>query len=511
MNEEPKHSQVVMMSKRRRSRTSGDRQRGAPDSQVVADPPVRPLAALRPITWSAVVSAAFAVAVAVPTAAHAEPVGIPDGGTRPVPSGALRLPGSAPITTGPVTTPVVGPLSAQITAKETQVAILGERRNALDEQIAQADTVRAQAESDWRAAADALADLRTKTDAAAQKEYRDATELAPLGPFGMDIHQFSRLVPRVESNDASPEALARELARAEEDERATFAVYNDALIVSQGLVVQRAQVNITFLQADTEYRTLLHDNENQLAAIEAQQEATERANAAKYGQPGISLDGTTSNPKAIAALKYAIAHLGAPYEWGAEGPNRFDCSGLMWAAYRSAGVTFLPRVANTQWRATTPVPVSQLLPGDLLFFATDKSDWTSIHHVGMYVGDGKMIHAPTTGDVVRISTVWWSRFYGATRVVAAVAAPVVTTPSPTPTQSSPPTSAPPTSAPPSSAPPSSEPPPSSEAPASAPPASSEAEPSESPSPTPTPSASAKGTEPSATPTPTGSGDTTSAP
>ncbi|WP_163568994.1 C40 family peptidase [Fodinicola feengrottensis] len=123
----------------------------------------------------------------------------------------------------------------------------------------------------------------------------------------------------------------------------------------------------------------------------------------------------------MKALSYAIAQMNAHkmYEWGAEGPDRFDCSGLVMAAYDYAGI-HLPRTARPQFRATRPVQVNALLPGDLVFFATDKSDWNTIHHVGIYVGGGKMINAPHDGVPVQINAIWWSEFFGATRVVGAV-------------------------------------------------------------------------------------------
>jgi len=146
---------------------------------------------------------------------------------------------------------------------------------------------------------------------------------------------------------------------------------------------------------------------------------------------------------------------------------------VLWS-YRSAGVNVLPRVANDQFAATSSrnVRPQQLLKGDLLFFATNKSDWRTIHHVAIYAGDGYMIHAPTTGDVVRISPIWWAEFFGATRVLDAVPAPApgpTTAPPPVnPGQPPPPTNptkqpttpptAPPTTTPPATKPPN-EPPP----------------------------------------------------
>ena len=134
----------------------------------------------------------------------------------------------------------------------------------------------------------------------------------------------------------------------------------------------------------------------------------------------VNLTGGAASPAALRAVQFALGQVGKPYVWGAEGPDTYDCSGLVQAAYGSAGVS-VPRVARAQYRATAPVPVAAMLPGDLLFFGPDPTDVESIHHVGIYLGDGKMVHAPTAGDVVRVAPVWWAEFFGAARVVGAVA------------------------------------------------------------------------------------------
>ncbi len=112
------------------------------------------------------------------------------------------------------------------------------------------------------------------------------------------------------------------------------------------------------------------------------------------------------------ALTWAFAELGKPYQWGATGPNTFDCSGLTQYVWRAAGVS-IPRVAADQDAWSIPVPLSQLLPGDLVFFGK-----TDIHHVGIYIGDGLMINAPHTGTVVQVSSIWWSDLAGFGRVHA---------------------------------------------------------------------------------------------
>ncbi|MFI7317936.1 NlpC/P60 family protein [Streptomyces venezuelae] len=113
--------------------------------------------------------------------------------------------------------------------------------------------------------------------------------------------------------------------------------------------------------------------------------------------------------RAAAAVSYAYKALGSPYVWGATGPDAFDCSGLTQAAYRSAGVA-LPRTTYSQIAAGRRVPRSELRPGDLVFF------YSGISHVGLYVGNGKMIHAPNPSAPVRLAPIDQMPFAGATRV-----------------------------------------------------------------------------------------------
>ncbi|MEU2053446.1 C40 family peptidase [Streptomyces bungoensis] len=113
--------------------------------------------------------------------------------------------------------------------------------------------------------------------------------------------------------------------------------------------------------------------------------------------------------RAAAAVAYAYRKLGSPYVWGASGPDAFDCSGLAQAAYRSAGIS-LPRTTYQQINAGRRVSRSQLQPGDLVFF------YSGISHVGIYVGDGRMIHAPNPSAPVRLAPVDEMPFAGAARV-----------------------------------------------------------------------------------------------
>jgi peptidoglycan DL-endopeptidase CwlO len=125
--------------------------------------------------------------------------------------------------------------------------------------------------------------------------------------------------------------------------------------------------------------------------------------------PASSAAADAPNSRAAAAVSYAYSKLGSPYVWGATGPNAFDCSGLTQAAYRSAGIS-LPRTTYTQINAGRRVARSELRPGDLVFF------YSGISHVGIYVGNGQMVHAPSPSAPVRVAPLDEMPFSGATRV-----------------------------------------------------------------------------------------------
>lgn len=117
-----------------------------------------------------------------------------------------------------------------------------------------------------------------------------------------------------------------------------------------------------------------------------------------------------------AAVAYAVRQLGVPYLWGGTGPNGFDCSGLSQAAYASAGVA-IPRTSEQQWLALPHLSSpSQLRPGDLVFFNSGEFAPGLPGHVGIYIGNGKMIDAPHTGAVVRSEAVsTFGSYVGAAR------------------------------------------------------------------------------------------------
>ncbi|MFH9073703.1 C40 family peptidase [Streptomyces alboflavus] len=112
--------------------------------------------------------------------------------------------------------------------------------------------------------------------------------------------------------------------------------------------------------------------------------------------------------KAQKVIAFAEKQMGKPYVWGATGPGSYDCSGLTQAAWKTAGIS-LPRTTWDQVKVGTTVPTSQAKPGDLVFFYDD------ISHVGIYIGDGKMIHAPKPGANVRVESIYYMPIHSVVR------------------------------------------------------------------------------------------------
>lgn len=145
-----------------------------------------------------------------------------------------------------------------------------------------------------------------------------------------------------------------------------------------------------------------------LAAASAARRALSGSSSAGGGVPPVS-------GRAAAAVQYALAQVGDRYVAAAAGPSAFDCSGLTMTAWRQAGIS-LPHYSYSQWNSTRRIPLSEARPGDLVFYFGG-----SVHHVGMYIGNGKMVHAANPGAGVRIDAVlgpWYNRYFsGVGRVI----------------------------------------------------------------------------------------------
>ncbi|MFC4591286.1 C40 family peptidase [Sphaerisporangium corydalis] len=114
------------------------------------------------------------------------------------------------------------------------------------------------------------------------------------------------------------------------------------------------------------------------------------------------------------AADWALTQLGKPYTWAAAGPRAYDCSGLTMRAWQRAGVG-LSHWTGTQWTSGPKISLDAVRRGDLLFFGHRGRDPAAIRHVGIYIGGGLMVHAPRTGDVVRVASIWRPHLVGVVR------------------------------------------------------------------------------------------------
>jgi len=155
------------------------------------------------------------------------------------------------------------------------------------------------------------------------------------------------------------------------------------------------------------------------AAEEAARKKAEAAAAAEQAKTTTTTKAKTSDgvkvsvPDSVAGgdvVSIAMEYLGTPYVWAGASPSGFDCSGFVQYVYKKLGVS-LPHSSRMQYGYGTAVSRSNLQPGDLLFF------YSPIHHVAIYIGDGRMIHAAGVGKGVRIDSVWTRNYTGARRII----------------------------------------------------------------------------------------------
>jgi peptidoglycan DL-endopeptidase CwlO len=149
-------------------------------------------------------------------------------------------------------------------------------------------------------------------------------------------------------------------------------------------------------------QTMLHGIENEIAALERQ--ARQQASQAAV-DAGVQTVGGTAPPGSPQVVSIAFSKAGCPYEYGAAGPNSFDCSGFTMWCYAQIGKG-LPHNAAAQQAMSTPITADQAMAGDLVFFGSPA------HHVGIYIGGGMMIHAPHTGAVVGTGSVAGNSGFG---------------------------------------------------------------------------------------------------
>ncbi len=286
---------------------------------------------------------------------------------------------------------------------------LDQKTHDLEKIVEQYDKVNAELAATKAASADVsrkLAPLNSKVDAASGT----VDALASAAYKGTQISAIGALLT-AGSADAVLDQLAtlnqiaagqhKDVSRVLSAKRSLDAEKTrlDGLLTQQAAQERDLAAKKTQIQADT--ATLIQQRNQVNAQLNAQaaSRSTTRSTSTS-GSSGSSGSTGGSAPsvsgKAGVAVRFAYAQLGKPYVFGAAGPDSYDCSGLTMAAWGAAGVNIGGHYTQWQWNATARVDRSQLQPGDLVFFY-------SLGHVGIYVGNGMVIHAPQPGDVVKLT------------------------------------------------------------------------------------------------------------
>jgi cell wall-associated NlpC family hydrolase len=358
----------------------------------------------------------------------------------------------------------IGALSGQLTAAQDAIdAAEADSAIALDSyQATQAAFEAAQARSKAAAAvaAQATADLgvaRQDVVDFARRSYMDGSTYAGAAALitAGDPGQLIERAALLEAAGSHRSDVLDQVRVLQVQAQKADAVARTAVIEADELKQQAAE-ELTYAQAaeqdarrkaaelssrKAEMTTQLASAQRELRALVGAREAADRIARATPPRPkpaapptappvaaeNESHAGAGSASAAQTAIDAALRYLGTPYSWGgggSAGPGvgwaqgagtvGFDCSGLTQYAYAQAGIS-IPRNSRAQYSELPKVAASDLQAGDLVFWATNPSNPATIHHVAMYIGNGQVVQAPRTGDVVKVSSMWWRGYAGAVR------------------------------------------------------------------------------------------------
>jgi len=311
-------------------------------------------------------------------------------------------------------------LEAQIQANGDKISALSEQYNGAVLEYESSKAAVAQAKHNFAIAQSQQEKLSSLVAARGAILYQGAQDPTSLLP-NTDIKSVNELGARTKYGavaTGNDELLISNLVRAKQDleiqqkaldKQTSEAAAKRDLISSTRQKVEEAnsQAEELLSQVKGEIATLIQqEKERQQAALEAALQNLANSGSSQGNGasrvPSSSVGGDTipnlpaPSPRAAAAIAYAEAQLGKPYQYAATGPNTFDCSGLTMMAWAAAGVS-LPHYSGAQYGGLPHVPFDQLQPGDLLFWGPGGSE-----HVAMYIGGGLQIAATHTGDYVRI-------------------------------------------------------------------------------------------------------------
>jgi len=320
-------------------------------------------------------------------------------------------------TAAPVPAPQAPPSSSDALAKYRELAAQAEKLNE-DLLKAQNDLTTKQGELDKaNTDVDAAKDQGVKA-AENQKKYQAEVDKFAGASFtsGVQLNKLSALLSGTSTQDFLDRSSALEVLATDKNaamnnltsavRQATDATNKASDAAKRAQDARDAAAKLT--EDIKAKQKTLNDQIEQVKSADKNLSAADKA--AQRDTGGKAPDVKAPTAAAQTAVDAALSRLGSPYVWGATGPDSFDCSGLLLWAYKKAGIT-LPRNSAAQAQYGTSVPRDQLQPGDLVAY------YSPVSHIGMYIGDGKMVHAPTSGDVVKISPLQ-SQYAGATRPTA---------------------------------------------------------------------------------------------
>ena len=304
--------------------------------------------------------------------------------------------GASVATSSPTGNPTLDATLAQANQLAQQIDALSQQYDSLQIQLTQAQ-----------------AEARLARQNAARDLSVFAQDQGSIAAIAVESYMTGGLNPTLQLlSTNSPQSLLNRASIMSQLQRENGAKVS--LVASAETQAQRAEA----AAAQQEHRAtqLTAEMQSKVAAIQQREnffnsQAFAQA-AAIYQQTGQYPNITVSgNSVGVQALRWALSRVGDPYVWGAAGPNAFDCSGLVLWAYAQVGISLL-HYTGDQWNEGEHISRDQLEPGDLVFFFSDLS------HVGLYVGNGLMVDAPTFGIPVHVEPIYWSAFAGAVRIVA---------------------------------------------------------------------------------------------
>jgi len=250
--------------------------------------------------------------------------------------------------------------------------------------------------------ANSITDLVTRIEAVQNVSAQDRTVMNDVASFKTEVTQHQHALVRAHKQQT---ALVHERAAA----KASLA----SQLSHQQRLLSSIKGEIAHLQAVARARALASAAAARARYSAAQQSAALQAAGDPIGVTASTPDATVAPPSQYGGVVgVAMRYLGVPYVWGGSSPSGFDCSGFVMYVYGQMGVS-LPHYTGAQWNVGVPVGRGDLQPGDLVFF-------DGLGHVGLYIGGGQFIHAPHTGDVVKVSSMtgWYASTYvGARRIL----------------------------------------------------------------------------------------------